>query len=189
MRLVTNTVAVIGQPWGQSSQNFRCRHCDEKETLAHVLGKCGFTLGLRNQRHHEIRSHIANGFKTKGFDVFEEVTSDRGTRIDMIVIDKKRKTGLILDPTIRFESAENQAVVVDEEKRDYYKNTIPYFKEVYELRHIDIVGLYLGSRGTIPKFFTDFCYKHKFDKKFLFEIGLKVMRSSLRLLRFHLSNP
>ena len=90
----------------------------ESETLAHVLGSCPKGDLLRNTRHHKCRTMIADEFWQKEWDMFEEVTcirnEDSSRRIDIIAIDRKNKVAHILDPTVRYEAGENQAVEVDE---------------------------------------------------------------------------
>ena len=46
---------------GWSLYNSRCRHCNERETLPHVLCFCQYGELLRNNRHHLIRRKIATG--------------------------------------------------------------------------------------------------------------------------------
>ncbi|KAJ4441730.1 hypothetical protein ANN_11588 [Periplaneta americana] len=82
------------------------------ETLAHVLGSCSFGETLRNSRHHKIRSTIAICLKSNGYTTFEEVhgIADTGShrRIDIITFKLGETKGYILDPTIRFETHQNQ---------------------------------------------------------------------------------
>ena len=51
---------------GRSQDNTRCRHCNEPETLPHVLGFCHYGELLRNNRHHLIRSTIAAALTKTG---------------------------------------------------------------------------------------------------------------------------
>ena len=62
----------------------------------------------------------------------------------------------MLDPTIRMEKDGDQAKGVDEEKRNKYKDSIPDLLQKYNLVSIDIIGLYIGARGTITNFFEEF---------------------------------
>ena len=48
---------------GRSLYNSRCRHCNVRETLPHVLCFCHYGELLRNNRHHLTRSKIATGVK------------------------------------------------------------------------------------------------------------------------------
>ncbi|KAJ4451552.1 hypothetical protein ANN_03018 [Periplaneta americana] len=85
----------------------------EVETLAHVLGSCPFGETLRNSGHHKIMSVIATCLKSNGYTTYEEVhgIADTGSqrRIDIITFKPgEKKKRYILDPTIRFETHQNQ---------------------------------------------------------------------------------
>ncbi|KAJ4428855.1 hypothetical protein ANN_25848 [Periplaneta americana] len=87
--------------------------CDEQETLPHVLGFCHHGDLLRINRHNTVRSLIASSIRQNAsYEVYEEVgcvSSDGSTkRADIIIIDRQKDEGVILDPTIRFEMHEQQ---------------------------------------------------------------------------------
>lgn len=48
---------------GYGQGNSRCKHCNEYETLGHMLGKC------RNNSYHTILSLLAVKLKEKGWSV------------------------------------------------------------------------------------------------------------------------
>ncbi|KAJ4432125.1 hypothetical protein ANN_20741 [Periplaneta americana] len=130
------------------SQESRCRHCNEYETLPHVLGVCRKGVLLRNNRHHWVRSQIAECLKKSGkFDIYEEVhcISSTGStkRADIIAIDNNQKIGFIIDPTIRFEGAEFQPQEVDLEKKRHYEPCFPYLEEKYRIPvcRWEVIGL------------------------------------------------
>ncbi|KAJ4450329.1 hypothetical protein ANN_01749 [Periplaneta americana] len=130
---------------GRTQDNNRCRRCHcEVETLAHVLGSCRFGETLRNSRHHKIRSVIATCLKSNGYTTYEEVQgiADTGShrRIDIITFKPGETKDYILDPTIRFETHQNQLEEVNLEKSTIYEPTIPYYKTSYKLRDIDVIG-------------------------------------------------
>ncbi|KAI5748008.1 hypothetical protein M8J77_020903 [Diaphorina citri] len=87
-----------------------------------------------------LKSLIAKELK-KDFEVYEEVNglAEDGAvrRIDIIAIDRSKKKGIIVDPTIRFEIDRNQPEAVDKEKKSIYEPTIPYYKEKYGLQDIE----------------------------------------------------
>ncbi|KAJ4442303.1 hypothetical protein ANN_12171 [Periplaneta americana] len=98
---------------GRSLGTAHCRRCDEQETLAHVLGFRRKGELLRIDRHNEIRSMIVNELRRAGkYEVYEEIgclsADDSTRRADIIVIDRIKNCGLILDPTVRFENSEEQ---------------------------------------------------------------------------------
>ena len=190
LKMVANVAAVRAIP-GRSPDNNRCRHChSETETLAHVLGYCRFGETLRNTRHHKIRSLIANNLKENKFEVHEEVhgLEENGStrRIDIIAI--QNSTGTIFDPTIRFETDINQPQEINKEKIKIYENTIPYYKTKYNLKKIEIIGLMIGARGTLPNFTNNVLSKFKVKKSTKEEIIRTTLKYSVYILRNHLYN-
>ena len=172
--------------------NNRCRHChNEIETLAHVLGSCQHGETLRIARHHKVRSSLAQALRETGFTVHEEVhgLSDNGStrRIDIIAY-KDNSLGYIIDPTVRFESSAKQPEEVDQEKKNIYEPTIPFYKMVYNLQHIEVIGLLVGarSRPTILGKFGNFCETFHLPKSLANDIALTTLKSSINILRIHL---
>ena len=180
---------------GRSKDGPACRApgcAAERETLSHVLGSCPKGDLLRNTRHHKYRTMVADDFRLKGWEVFEEVpcigNEDSSRRIDIITIDRKKKVALILDPTVRYEAGENQAVEVDEEKRRIYEPCVPDLTERYRLQgfEVKVIGLYMGARGTVPKFFVDFCHKYLLSKDLIGRIVISILKGSCSILNHHL---
>ena len=138
----------------------RCRieFCGEIETLGHILGICPHGSLLRNLRHNQIRTIISNAFRENNYLVFEEVhcISDDGSnrRIDMIAIEGSK--GYVIDPTILLETCETQPIDTDKNKKKIYEPCIPYLLDKYKLLNIEVIGLMIGARGTIPGFFEFF---------------------------------
>lgn len=135
LKMIGDVAPVRALP-GRSKDGTRCRHCSDTEnyvpeTLPHVLGFCPFGELLRNNRHHNVRSLIANALRDKGFTVFEEVTcnADSGSlrRVDILAIDLKKSVGWIIDPTVRFEINKEQPENVNVEKQGIYDPTIAFF--------------------------------------------------------------
>ncbi|KAJ4447058.1 hypothetical protein ANN_09047 [Periplaneta americana] len=98
---------------GTTIRNRKQLRCDEQETLPHVLGFCHHGELLRISRHNTVRSLIASSIhQNASYEVYEEVgcvSSDGSTRrADIIIIDRQKDKGVILDPTIRFEMHEQQ---------------------------------------------------------------------------------
>lgn len=190
LKMNTNVAAVKAIP-GRSLGSTRCRHgCSETETLAHVLGSCDRGMLLRNARHHTVRSKIANAFKAFGWLVYEEVSClavDGSTRrVDIIAMQKNSKHGLIIDPTIRFEQNHDQSLSVDAEKKKIYDPTIPYFLDKYQLNHVEVVGLFIGARGTITKFFETFRKKYGLPTSLRDDIVMTVLKKSCQILQNHM---
>ena len=94
---IFNNVAPVRSLHGRSKDGVQCRRCSGTEnfvveTLPHVLGQCPYNSLLRNTRHHTIRKMIADQFRKKGLEVYEEVmgVEDNGSirRSDIIVLDR-----------------------------------------------------------------------------------------------------
>lgn len=180
---------------GRSRTGTQCRRCStsetfQPETLGHVLGSCPFGERLRLSRHHTIRKLIADELRKLEFDVAEEVygVADSGSsrRIDIIAICKRSKKAYIIDPTIRIESDVNQASLVNLEKQSIYKDTLNYYKTKYDLSSIEIIGLFIGARGTLTQFFVNFCRNFKLDISILKKVWLSCVKYSVCLLNNHL---
>ncbi|KAJ4436728.1 hypothetical protein ANN_16860 [Periplaneta americana] len=87
----------------------------------HVLSFCHHGELLRINRHNKVRSLIASSIRQNAsYEVYEEVgcvSSDGSTRrADIIIIDRQKDKGVILDPTIRFEMHEQQPQEYSERK-------------------------------------------------------------------------
>ncbi|KAJ4446485.1 hypothetical protein ANN_13181 [Periplaneta americana] len=125
IKMVGN-VAAVRAVSGRSQDN-RCRHChNEVETLAHVLGSCPHGEALRNARHHQVRSIIATALKDADYNTFEEVhglsVTGSTRRIDIIAFKESTRSGYIIDPTVRFETDEEQPAELDNEKKEYLQS-------------------------------------------------------------------
>ncbi|KAJ4440440.1 hypothetical protein ANN_08581 [Periplaneta americana] len=148
---------------------------------------CPYGETLRIHWHHAIRTKLADALRKLKYTVYEEVhgTADNGSnrRIDIIAISETLSQGMIIDPTIRFETYKGQPEDVHEEKRAIYVPTIPYYKDKYQLHDISVTGLMFGARGTIPNFSSQFCKTLGLHKSFLNELALLIIRESVKLLR------
>ncbi|KAJ4427313.1 hypothetical protein ANN_24933 [Periplaneta americana] len=69
---------------------------------------------------------------------------------------KSKCKGIIVDPTIRFKVECHQSAEVHLEKMSIREPTVNYFKLKYALIHVEVFGLLIGARGTIPPFFEEF---------------------------------
>ena len=105
-------------------------------------------------------------------------------RYDILV--SNGRTGYMLDPTIRFEKNGDQAGEVDQEKRDKYKDTIPALLTKFDLSSIEIIGLYIGARGTIPSFFENFRKRFNLPKTMVDDIVISILKSSTQIIHNHL---
>lgn len=193
-KMVGNVAAVRNTP-GRSSGTNRCRivSCNEIETLPHVLGFCQQGELLRHQRHNKIVKILGIALRKKKWTAIEEfccLSSDGSTRrVDLLVYNEITRNGYILDPTVRFEIDQNQAEEVDKEKKSIYEPCIPDLQAKCKLKNIEVIGLLVGARGTIPKFFLNFCHSFKIEKSVIEEIAIEALRGSSRILANHLYDP
>ena len=147
-------------------------------------------LLLRNARHHQVRSLIASALRKKGWEVEEEIsciaTNGSTRRVDILAYSKTTRIGYIIDPTIRYEKNADQSEEVDQEKKIIYEPTIPYFKTKYDLNSLEVIGLLIGARGVIPKFFSNFLKQFDLPKTLLEDIVVIVLKRSCQILSNHL---
>ncbi|KAJ4429741.1 hypothetical protein ANN_21945 [Periplaneta americana] len=103
---------------------------------------------------------LHNSLRNKGWIVEEEISclAENGStrRVDILAYNADTKQGIIVDPTIRFEVECHQSAEVHLEKKSIYEPTVNYFKLKYGLIHVEVFGLLIGARGTIPAFFEEF---------------------------------
>ncbi|KAJ4450983.1 hypothetical protein ANN_02418 [Periplaneta americana] len=182
-------VAPVRAVPGRSRDGTRCRRClSEIQTLPHILGFCPYSEALRNIRHHAVRSILAETLKEVGFTVHQEVqglaTQGSVRRIDIVAI--KNNAAYILRLTIRFETHADQPHEVDSEKKRIYEPTITFYKDKYSLSHIDVIGLMVGARGTIPSFFANKCKNLSLTHSIVKEIAISALKGSVQILRNHL---
>ncbi|KAJ4446098.1 hypothetical protein ANN_12790 [Periplaneta americana] len=190
LKMTANVCPLRAIPGRSRDGNHCCRCVSQIETLGHVLGACPFSETLRNSRHHRIRSMIAEALRKKGLTVHEEVhgISQEGScrRIDMLAIPPGSTSPYIIDPTVRFEAQEQQPAEVHSEKCRIYEPTVPFYLEKYHLTSIEVVGLMVGARGTIPRLFASFCKKFQLNNDFIRDVSLAAIRGSLVILKYHL---
>ncbi|KAJ4449804.1 hypothetical protein ANN_01210, partial [Periplaneta americana] len=68
-------------------------------------------------------------------------------RIEIITFREPTRSGFIIDPTVRFETNEEQPAEVEKEKKNIYNPTIPYHLQNYQLKKLEVIGLLVGARG------------------------------------------
>ncbi|PSN37608.1 hypothetical protein C0J52_20084 [Blattella germanica] len=156
---------------------------DVNEEKENIYESCiSFTKENTNSDLYVRKSRNGN----YGYTVFEEVpgiaSNGSNRRIDIIAFKPTESHGLILDPTVRFETHEGHPEEVDTEKRSIYEPTVSYYKDKYKLENIHVVGLMVGARGTIPKFWTS----RGLQKSHLLDIAIVALKGSLAILRNHL---
>ena len=175
-------------------ETFRCRHCGEFENLAHILGYCEKGEHLVTLRHNKIRSLIADALRKRWptFEVLEETHCldelGNNRRTDIIFIDPVTRNAVIFDPTIRYEGKEDQPLKVDSQKKDIYLPCVPNLQKRLNLENVDVVGLLLGARGTVPAFFENFRQSYGLPKSMVHEIVTSIIKDSCLIYQNHIYN-
>ncbi|KAJ4449359.1 hypothetical protein ANN_00757, partial [Periplaneta americana] len=142
---------------------------------------------LRINRHNTVRSLIAASIRQNAsYEVYEEVgcvSSDGSTRrADIIIIDRQKDKGVILDPTIRFEMPEQQPQEVCREKQVIYEPCCQHLGAQYHITHWTVFGLMFGARGTIPRETLNQLKQYKISDATIDAIGSHVLKSSLAII-------
>ncbi|KAJ4437950.1 hypothetical protein ANN_13889 [Periplaneta americana] len=96
------------------------------------------------------------------------------------------KKGYIIDPTIRIETGSSQPEDVNKEKINIYLPTVDYFKAKYQLEVIEVIGLLIGARGVIPKFFESFRKTFELPQRLTTDIITSVLKRSCQILSHHI---
>ncbi|KAJ4440180.1 hypothetical protein ANN_08318 [Periplaneta americana] len=124
------------------------------------------------------------------YHLYEEVgciSSDGSTRrADIIIIDRQKDKGVILDPTIRFEIHEQQPQEVCREKQVIYEPCCQHLGAQYHITHWTVFGLMFGARGTIPRKTLNQLKQYKISDAPIDAIGSHVLKSSLAIISNHL---
>ncbi|KAJ4437087.1 hypothetical protein ANN_17222 [Periplaneta americana] len=81
--------------------------------------------------NHAMRELVAKSLPPF-YEVYQEVhclaKDGSSRRVDIIAINRGNDTAIIIDPTVRFETAVEQPIAVHEEKKIIYDPTIQYFR-------------------------------------------------------------
>ncbi|KAJ4441965.1 hypothetical protein ANN_11829 [Periplaneta americana] len=75
---------------------------------------------------------------------------------------------------------------VNQEKINVYLPTVDYFKAKYQLQNIEVIGLLIGARGVIPKFFERFRKTFELPQTLTTDIITSVLKRSCQILSRHI---
>ncbi|KAJ4447156.1 hypothetical protein ANN_09157 [Periplaneta americana] len=168
---------------------FRFRNLCSKST--HLGGAYDKRMGGAYQCGSVLRAASAHGsYENKGWTVEEEIycLAENGStrRVDILAYNADTKQGIIVDPTIRFEVECHQSAEVHLEKKSIYEPTINYFKLKYALIYVEVFGLLIGARGTIPAFFEEFRRQFALPTSLRDDIVIIVLKKSCEILINHM---
>ncbi|KAJ4438311.1 hypothetical protein ANN_14253 [Periplaneta americana] len=134
--------------------------------------------------------HLATALKDADYNTSEEVhgLSVTGSirRIDIIAFKESTRSGCIIDPTVRFETDEEQPAEVDNEKKNIYNPTIPYYLQKYQLKELEVIGLLVGARGTATLFMKDVFKRIGMPTSIIPIVTLAALKGLIALLKNHL---
>ncbi|KAJ4442032.1 hypothetical protein ANN_11896 [Periplaneta americana] len=75
---------------------------------------------------------------------------------------------------------------VNKEKINIYLPRVDYFKAKYQLEDIEVIGLLIGARGVIPKFFESFRKTFELPQTLTADIITSVLKRSCQILSHHI---
>ncbi|KAJ4432662.1 hypothetical protein ANN_21285 [Periplaneta americana] len=185
IKMNCNTIPVYTLP-GRTLDSTRCRRCDEQETLPHILGFFHHGELLQINQTNMVRSLIAASVRQNAsYGVYEEVdcvSSDGSTRrADIIIIDRQKDKGVILDPTILFEMHEQQPQEVCREKQVIYEPCCQNLGAQYHITHWTVFGPWHNPLRNFKSTYT-----FKISDATIDAIGSYVLKSFLAIISNHL---
>ncbi|KAJ4429520.1 hypothetical protein ANN_21689 [Periplaneta americana] len=107
-------------------------------------------------------------------------------RIDIIAFKESTRSGFIIDSTVRFETDEGLPAEVDNEKKNIYDPTIPYYLQKYQMKELEVIGLLVGARGTATLFMKDVLKRLGIPTSIIPIVTLAALKGSIALLKNHL---
>ena len=81
---------------------------------------------------------------------------------------------------------EEQPAEVDNEKKNIYNPTIPYYLKKYQLKELEVIGLLVGARGTATLFMKDVFKRLGISTSIIPIVTLAALKGSIALLKHHL---
>lgn len=139
------------------------------------------------------RSYIS--LRAKRFTCFVEVyaidTDGQSRFSDIIAFHPTTNDAYIIDPTIRYESSnEEQDKVVRQEKESIYSKCIPFYEEKYleafGTRNWSVRGLWFGGRGAIGPSVIEFFNECKLDMAELKKLSEEILMKTIHIINNHI---
>lgn len=165
-----------------------CRKCKARpETLAHVLGGCTHTKGLRIRRHDEIKNFVEQVVlgECPGMTVTTEAAfpDPEGAVLKPDLVIKNREGVLVVDVTVRHEDGDNLQRAHTEKVRKY-QPVIPAVREMFGCEKAEVLPIVVGLTGAMPPTTIKALARVGIKKsEHLKTISLIALRSSIEL--FH----
>ena len=112
--------------------------------------------------------------------------------MDILAVKPGSPTAFIIDPTVRWESNGNVAAEVQSDKERIYTSCIPDLKKRYKEignKNCEVIGVWLGARGTICRQLVALFDRFGFDRKILPELAESVLVDSVHIIHHHIYGP
>ena len=109
--------------------------------------------------------------------------------MDILAFEANSDKVYIIDPTVRWEDNHDVGKEVQEEKQAIYESCYDDLCKKYpiiEKRDCEVIGLWMGARGTVSTQMVDFFDRFHLDKKALPELAETVLSCSVRMIHFHI---
>ena len=148
----------------------------------------------RLARHHRLKHALAAMLSEKGLVTVDETychDSIGGDRfIDILAFEPSpSRRAYIVDPTIRYETNEQVDEAVQAEKSEIYAPCVPNPAGAIQRkfrREYEVIGVWLGARGTVSRSLLNLFEKFKLDKNRLPQLAEQVIADSVRIIHNHI---
>ena len=130
--------------------------------------------------------------RAKGFHCTEQVFCFDGTSnryVDILAFEPNSTKAYIIDPTVRFESNEDQDAAVQADKETIYSKCYADLSSKYPQfgrRQFETIGLWFGARGVIGRGVSAFWTRFALEPRQLAEIAEKVLLASMAMVHQHI---
>uniref|UniRef100_A0A3Q2YQL5 Reverse transcriptase domain-containing protein n=1 Tax=Hippocampus comes TaxID=109280 RepID=A0A3Q2YQL5_HIPCM len=133
--------------------NSECRRCGAKnESLSHILGQCTYVKRNIIRRHNKLCDDLQTEMERYKWEVLREVqiTNENGVTQIPDVVALKNSTVLIIDVTVRYETADYPLTLAAEEKVSKYSGIGPIVMHMLCAKNYKVFGFPMGARGKWP---------------------------------------
>lgn len=111
-------------------------------------------------------------------------------RIDIVAFEPNSNRAFLIDPTVRYETNQDLDEIVQKEKTLIYERCIQNLSSrylpIFGPRQYEVLGIWMGARGTISKSMTQFFERFKLDKTILPDIAESIISDSIKMIHYHI---
>ena len=69
------------------------------------------------------------------------------------------------------------------------QSVYPVLQKKYSIKKIEVIGLMIGARGTIPLRLQEFCSRFNLPKSLIEDIAVATVKYSVQVLHHHFKPP